>query len=74
MAQEGESVEAESVGEEVDIVREAVEAQALGVDALAATLAPRVDVEQPELVPEGVEPGRKMRVVEPRPAVEDYER
>jgi hypothetical protein len=34
-------------------------------------LAPGVDVEQPELVPEGVEPGGKVRMVEPRPAVEN---
>ena len=70
MAEEREAVQAQGVGEQVDVAREAVEGQRLRVDSVASALAPLVDVEQPELVAEGVEPRRHVRVVEPRSSVQ----
>jgi len=74
VAEERETVQAERFGEQVDVVREAVEAQRRWVDAIASALSPLVDVEQPELVREWVEPGRHVGVVEAWPAVQDDHR
>ena len=71
MAEERKGVQAEGGGEQVDVVREGVEAQGCRVDSVASALPPLVDVEQPELVAERVEPRRHVGVVEPRPAVQD---
>ena len=74
MAEQREAVELERLGEQVDIPREDLEAERRRIDPLALPLPALVDVEDTELLAERVEPGPQVRVVEPRPAVEDYER
>ena len=74
VAEEREPLEPERVGEQVDVAREDLEAERRRVDALAAPLAALVDVEDAAIVAERVEPGPEVRVVEPRPAVEDDQR
>src|SRR5919109_63183 len=74
VAEQCEAVETERLGEQVDVAGEDLEAQRLRVDALALPLASLVDVEHAELIAERVEPGTEVRVVEPRPPVEDDER
>jgi hypothetical protein len=74
MAQKGEAVEHERLGEQVDVACEHLERERLRVDPLAPSLAALVHVEEAKLVAERIEPGPEGRVVEPRPAVEDDQR
>jgi hypothetical protein len=70
VAEEGELVELERLGEQVDVAGEDVERQRGGIDPLAAPLPALVDVKQLEVVAERVEVGPKRAVVEPGAAVE----
>ena len=72
--EEREPVELERFREKVDVLGEAVEAQTLGIDPFTTALSPLVDVEEPELVSERVEPWGQVRVVEAGAAVEQDHR
>src|SRR5207248_5931286 len=74
VAEEREPFEPERLREQVDVAREHVERERGRVDTLAAALSPLVDVEEPELVSERIEPRPEHRVVHPRSAVEDDQR
>ena len=74
VAEQREAIELERLGEQVDVPREDLEAERRRIDPLALPLPALVDVEDTKLLAERVQPGPKVRVVEPRPAVEDYER
>ena len=74
VAEQREAIELERLGEQVDIPREDLEAERRRIDPLALSLPALVDVEDTKLLAERVQPGPKVRVVEPRPPVEDYER
>ena len=63
-----------AASEQVDVAGEDVERERLGVDPVAAPLAALVDVQQPELVAERVEPRPEHRVVEAGPAVQHDQR
>jgi hypothetical protein len=74
VAEEGEPVEPEGIGEEVDVPGEDIHGERRGLDALATALAALVDVEDAELFPERIEIGTEHRMVEPGTAVQDDER
>jgi hypothetical protein len=74
VAEQGEALEPERLGEQIDVPCEDVERERGRIDALAEPLSTLVDVEQPKLVPERVEVGPKAGVVEPGPTVEDDQR
>jgi len=69
-----ERVETERLGGEIHVPGEHVQGQARRLDPLAAPLAPLVDVEQPEVVRERIQPGPEVLMVEPRPAVQHEDR
>jgi hypothetical protein len=74
VSEEREAREAERVGQHVDVPREDLEAQRRRLNALAAPLAPLVDVDHTGDIGERVEPGPEGGVVEPGPAVENDQR
>ncbi len=74
VAEEREAVELERLRQPVDVPREDLEGERRRIDTLALPLSALVDVEDAELLAERVEPGPQVRVVEPRPAVEDDQR
>ena len=74
MAEQCEALELERLGEQVDVPCEDLEAERRRIDPLALPLSALVDIEDSELLGERVEPGAQVRVVEPRPTMEDYER
>src|SRR5439155_15108911 len=74
MAEQGEAVELERLGQQVDVAGEDLERERGGIDPLRAPLPALVDVEHAVLVAERVEVRPEHRVVESWSAVQPYQR